>query len=156
VWRIATCCQTQQFRPQRQEAPKSICGTESGRIKWGAVKSPRSAELGPRASRARAHPRNSNFLVTGNKFSNKFASLCARIRGQRSVILEPAAVAPLDVATFNFKDKQPSIGIRDNEITFTEDPVAFHQSKRVPGVPALRQARLQGFVQADFRPHGTR
>jgi hypothetical protein len=26
----------------------------------------------------------------------------------------------------------------------------------VPGVPALRQARLQGFVQADFRPHGTR
>jgi hypothetical protein len=43
------------IRPHIQEAPKSICGTESGRTKAGrAVKSPRSAERRPRASHARA------------------------------------------------------------------------------------------------------
>ena len=61
-FRIATCCQAQQFA--HTKAPKSICGTESGRIKRGGrSKSPRSAERRPRASHARATA-NFDFWVT--------------------------------------------------------------------------------------------
>jgi len=49
VWRIATYCQAQQFA-HAQEAPKSICGTESGGltggVSHGSATHPRGNENG--------------------------------------------------------------------------------------------------------------
>ena len=79
VWRIATYCQAQQFAHTR-EAPKSICGTESGRIKWGGrSKSPRSGGVDRGASHARA---TAKFAILGQGGNLWIDPSCASSSGR--------------------------------------------------------------------------